>query len=78
VTYLGLPFRRNDRFSGFAQQGDEIAPCPEKRTEYVVVGALPQPPHIRIPLRNQGSFIPLLAGLGGNGIEAEPPISTLF
>ena len=27
---------------------------------YVMVGALPQPPHIRIPLRNQGIFITLL------------------
>ena len=26
----------------------------------MVIGALPQPPHIRIPLRNQGFFITLL------------------
>ena len=41
-------------------QGDEEAPCPEKRPVVVVVGAKPQPPHIRIPPRNQGLFITLL------------------
>ena len=47
------------------QQGDEKAPCPEKRSAYVVAGALPQPLHIRIPLWNQGSFIMLLVPSSG-------------
>ena len=41
------------------QQGDEKATCPEMRTACVVVGALPRPPHMRIPLRNQGLLIRL-------------------
>jgi len=43
-----------------AFQGDEKAPRPEKRTA-TVGGALPQPPQLRIPLRDQGLFITLLA-----------------
>jgi hypothetical protein len=39
---------------GCLQQGDEEAPCPEKRTAYEVVGAEPQPPHVRIPLKEPG------------------------
>ena len=35
-------------------QGDEEAPCPEKRIAHGMVGAKPQPSHLRIPLRNQG------------------------
>ena len=52
------------------QQGDEEAPCPQKRAVQVVVWAKPQPPPVRIPLRNQGFFITLprrIAGLAPCG-----------
>ena len=60
-TMNGIAFKASlfPEGDGTHYQGDEEAPCPEKRTAYVVVGAKPQPPHMRIPLGNQGFFITL-------------------
>jgi len=60
------------------QQGDERALCPEKRTVTVVVGANPQPPQLRIPLRNQGFLITHLVSRSGSSMRKSFAVCEAF